>query len=427
MELAARLKDLRLQAGLTKTALARPRYTVSYVSQIEAGKRTPSSEALAFFASQVGVSPEFLATGIPEGIEDELRYRLEVVRLELREGRGREAERLARDAVARAAEYDLTAVVNEGSLLIAEALVHQGKLSEAIDAYEESLGSGLSDRDEARAVVGLARTYRMVGDLNFAAQVVESFLERSARAPLDPTLAAELQSVLVSIYFERGDVVRAERAADRALIAAANAGSLELRAKTYWGASRVLAERKRWGEALEFATRARTLMEELGDRESVSRLHTAYAFICLEADPPRVKEAGEHLDRAEALLAGEAASAELAYILEERGRVALLLHRHEEALDWADRALAQASPDGLETARCLFLKGRALSLLGRAGESRQALQDAADLFSRLGARQQEASCWRELGELDLAQGDVTSAVEALRAGLQALDPYRTRA
>src|SRR6185436_15038241 len=178
--------------------------------------------------------------------------------------------------------------------------------------------------------------YRMVGDLNYAAQVVEAYLERQARAPLDPTIAAELQSVLVSIYFERGDVVRAERAAERALAAAANTGSLELRAKTFWGASRVLAERKRWREALEFATRARALMEELGDRESVSRLHTAYAFICLEADPPRVTEAGEHLDRAEALLAGEAASAELAYILEERGRIALLLGRHGDALGWAE-------------------------------------------------------------------------------------------
>jgi tetratricopeptide (TPR) repeat protein len=427
MELAARLKDLRLQAGLTKTALAKPRYTVSYVSQIEAGRRRPSPQALAFFASQVGVSPEFLATGVPEGIEDELRYRLEEARTELREGHGREAERLSRDATARAAEFDLTAVATEGSMIVAEALVHQGKLSQAIDAFEETLGNQLPERDQARAVVGLARAYRMVGDLNYAAQVVEAFLERSSRGPLDPTVAAELQSVLVSIYFERGDVVRAERAADRALSAAANTGSLELRAKTYWGASRVLAERKRWGEALEFATRARTLMEELGDRESVSRLHTAYAFICLEADPPRVTEAGEHLDRAEALLAGEAASAELAYILEERGRVALLLHRNEEALDWAERALAQASPDGLETARCLFLKGRAQSLLGQAGEARVAFRAAADLFGRLGARQQEASCWRELGELDLDNGDVTSAVAALRAGLQALDPHRTRA
>ena len=40
--LAQRFQESRVRAGLTKTALARPRYTVSYVSQIEAGRRSPS-------------------------------------------------------------------------------------------------------------------------------------------------------------------------------------------------------------------------------------------------------------------------------------------------------------------------------------------------------------------------------------------------
>src|SRR2546427_5539705 len=124
MDLAARLKDLRVQAGLTKTALARPRYTVSFVSQIEAGRRSPASEALAFFASQLGVSPEYLSTGIPEGIQDELGYRLEEARGHLREGHGRDAERVAREVVARAAEFDLAGLDSAGWLVVAESLVH---------------------------------------------------------------------------------------------------------------------------------------------------------------------------------------------------------------------------------------------------------------------------------------------------------------
>ena len=42
-----------------------------------------------------------------------------------------------------------------------------------------------------------------------------------------------------------------------------------MRATTYWHASRVLAEQKRWDEALDYATRARVLMEELEDHEEV--------------------------------------------------------------------------------------------------------------------------------------------------------------
>jgi len=427
LDLSTRLRDLRLQAGLTKTALAKPRYTVSYVSQIEAGRRTPSGEAVAFFAGQLGVSAQFLATGIPEEIEEELRFRLEEARARLREADPAKAEDMARQVMARAGEYDLTAIRGEASLVAAEALAEAGRLSQAIDAYEEVLEADLSERDRALAVVGLARAYRTVGDLVYAGQLVETFLSRTDRGPLDPTFAAELHSVLVSIYFERGDMARAERAARHALAAAAGAGSLELRARTYWYAARVLAEQKKWVDALEMSSRARMLMEEMDDRQSVARLHNAYAFLCLEAEPPRLEEAREHLDQAEALLSELSARGELAYIHEERGRLASLLHRPDEALQWAERGLADTNPDGLEAARCLYLKGRALSELKRLEEARTALQEAAKRFGSQGARQQEASCWRELGELELARQDLPAAVEALRAGLAALDPSRTRA
>ena len=428
MDVAARIRDLRVQRGLTKTALARPRYTVSYVSQIEAGRRIPSRQAMEFFADQLGVSSHFLTTGQPDELEHELRFLLEDARRALREGRAGDAYQGATVVVARAGEFQIRSIGAEARRVAAEALAEQGKLGAAIDAFEElTEDPELPLRERALAVVGLARAYRTEGDLAYAAQLVEAFLGRTDRAPLDPSLAAELQSVLVSIYFERGDIARAERAARHALDAAAHVGSLELRARAAWYASRVLAERRQWAEALEHATRARVYMEELDDRQSVARLHNAYAFICLDAEPPRIEEALDHLNRAEALLSGSSARGELAYVLEERGRIALLQEQPEEALRWAEQSLEQASPDGLETARCWFLKGRALSAIGRREEARSALGEAAQRFGRLGARQQEAGAWRELGEIELESGDTGAALEALRAGLAALDPRRTRA
>jgi tetratricopeptide (TPR) repeat protein len=427
MELAARIRDLRVQAGLTKTALARPRYTVSYVSQIESGRRTPSPEAIQFFAGQLGVSADYLATGIPEDIDEQLRYRLEEAKSAIRDGRSGEAQRLAENATAQAQEYGIDPLAHQGRVLAAEALAQQGRFPEAIDVYEEALEHELPERDRALAVAGLAKVYRTVGDLAYAVQLVETYLAQEHGGPLDPSLTAELQSVLVSIYFERGDVTRAERAARRALAAATHGGSLELRAKAYWYASRVLAESRRWSEALDYATRATVLMEELDDRHNQARLHNAYAFICLEVEPPRLDDAKEHLDQAEALLPAEVAGSELAYILEERGRIAMLKGESDEALQWAERGLAEAGADEVEAARCLYLKGRALSVLDRMAEARAVLREAATAFAAQGARQQEASCWRELGELDVADGDLVSAVNAFRAGLEALDQSRTRA
>ncbi len=427
MDLATRLRDLRTKAGLTKTALAKPRYTVSYVSQIEAGRRTPSAEALSFFANQLGVTPRYLSTGIPDGVEDEVKFRIEEAREALRHGKPKEAEEMTRTALEDSSRYDLPALKRQALRLGADAIAQQGNLQGAVDLYEQLMESDLPQHEAGLAVVGLARAYRTMGDLSYAAQVVESFLSSTSETPLDPSIATELQSVLVSIYFERGDVNKAERAARRALAAATQIESLEIKAKTYWYAARVFAEAKRWDEALELSTRARVLMEEMEDRQSVARLHNAYAFICLETEPPKLDEAREHLERAETLLQESGATGDLAYVYEERGRLALLEDRPDEALDYAERGLADSQPDAVERARCLYLKGRALAALRRSDEARTALRDAAEEFRKQGARQQEASCWRELGELDLQAGDTESAVEALRAGLAALEPHRTRA
>ncbi|MDP9344109.1 MAG: helix-turn-helix domain-containing protein [Actinomycetota bacterium] len=427
MDLAGRFRALRVRAEMTKTALARPRYTVSYVSQIESGKRRPSPEALAFFAERLGVAPEFLATGVPEGMEEVLRYRLEGARRSLRLGDAREAEEATRSARSEAEEYGLAVVRAQACVLLGEALMAQTRFRAAIDAYEEALEGGhLSERDAGMAVSGVGRAYRNVGDLTYAAEVVESFLSRGGGLPLDPGVVAELHAVLISIYFERGDIHRAERAAERALAAADLGAPPEIRANVLWDASRVMAEAKRWQEALDFATRARMLMEELEDLRNVARLHTNYAFLCLESDPPRLGEAHEHLDAAESWLQNASATRHLAFVHSERARLALLEGRYREAVAFAERAIVGAGDDDIDVAKTLFVKGRALTGLGRVDDARRAFLLAGDLFEKHGARQQLASCWREVGELDLSDGQLERAVESFRTGLEALGTSRAR-
>ncbi len=425
-ELATRFRELRERAGLTKTALAKPQYTVSYVSQIEAGRRRPSPKALDYFSKQLGVTSDFLTTGVPDGAEETLRYQLEEARRAETEGRFEEAEHLTRLLIGQAEQYGLERVRSLALAVRGRALALLGRVREAIDVYEESLEGDLPERDRGMAAASLGRAYRTVGDLAYAVDLVESYLGQSHEGPLDPEVVAELNTVLVSIYFERGDVFRAERAAGRALAAASRGAPAEIRAKTYWDASRIMAEARRWDEALDYATRARLLLEQMDDKRRVARLHNAYAFICLEVEPPRTEEAASHLDQAESILREAAAPGDMAYVLTERSRLALIEGRPEDAMISAECALATVGSDELEVARCLFLKGRALAAMERRDDARDSLGEAAALFEKHGARQQEAACWRELGELDLAAGNVEAAVEALRAGLRALDPRRSR-
>jgi tetratricopeptide (TPR) repeat protein len=425
-----RFRELRRQAGLTSTALATPRYTVSYVSQIEHGRRRPSPEALSFFAERLGVTAEYLGTGLPEGLEDVLRYRLDEARQRMRGGGPAEAAGELQELLDEATARGMEPLRAEILVALGDARVGMGHVNQGIDTYEEAweIAWPESTRTAAAAVEGLATACRSVGDLTYAAGRVESFLAQvSHDAPLDPASMSRLQMALVSIYFERGDMMQAERCAQRGLAAADTGAPMDVRALAYWNASRVYAERRRWNEALELATRARVLMEELDDRRNVARLHNALAFICLEADLPRTDQAEQHLDAAEATLREVGSPSDQAYVLTERARLALLRGKPEDAVTQADASLASGSDDELETARCLYIKGRALAGLDRPDDARMSLTEAAAIFGRHGARQQEASCWREIGEMDLAAGDGESALRALREGLEALDPQRSRA
>src|SRR5438105_5030649 len=274
VSVSERLRDLRVRAGLTKTALAKPKYTVSFVSQIEAGRRNPSPDAVAFFADRLGVSSRYLATGVPEHVEEELRYRLEEARELLRTGHPSEAEASLRHVRERAGEYGLPSLANQAVAVLGEALGQLGKMQEALDAYEEAMEGDLPDREAALAAAGL---------------------------------------------------------------------------------------------------------------------HNAYAFICLEIEPPRTVEARRHLEEAEAFLEQGAAAGDLAYVLTERARLELIEERFEEALRYAEEALTHVARDALEAARSMFLQGRALAALGRSDEARAVLREAAESFGRQGARQQEAA------------------------------------
>src|SRR2546423_5785570 len=85
VSVGGRIRELRASAGLTQAALAKPLYTVSYISKIESGERTPSPAALAHIADRLGVSSAYLATGMADDLEDALKFKLEEAREHLRE------------------------------------------------------------------------------------------------------------------------------------------------------------------------------------------------------------------------------------------------------------------------------------------------------------------------------------------------------
>src|SRR5918912_1422768 len=76
-----RLKTLRRAAGLSQTELAGDGISPSYVSLLEAGRRTPSPAVAALLAAKLGCSTNELLDGEPS--EHERRIQLELAYAEL--------------------------------------------------------------------------------------------------------------------------------------------------------------------------------------------------------------------------------------------------------------------------------------------------------------------------------------------------------
>src|SRR5690349_8054330 len=87
-----RLRQARQAAGLTQRDLSFEGCTAAYVSRIEAGARIPSLQIVHEFAKRLGVSPEYLATGQPEG--GDLSSELLEAEVALRLGNEEEAREL---------------------------------------------------------------------------------------------------------------------------------------------------------------------------------------------------------------------------------------------------------------------------------------------------------------------------------------------
>jgi tetratricopeptide (TPR) repeat protein len=422
-DLGKRFRELRKQRGLTSTALAQPKYSVSYVSQIERGQRNPSQLALEYFAWRLRVSPRYLATGVPDDVEVWLKYEIEAARRELKEGRAEEAEQRICTVLEKADQYPAARARATALPILGEILMRlPNRVPEAIEALEDALREELTDREAGMVTARLGMAYRAAGDLRHAVELVEGFLGREFEVALDPVVLTELHTVLVNVRSERGEPVQAERAAARALASVDDLMPPDVRANAYWSASQAFARNGRWEAALQLADRATLLMESIEDRARVAYLHTASAYLCLQAQPPRVDEAGEHLDAAEMILSAFDLPADMARVHTEKSRLALLQDQPSEAVTHAEHALSRAASGSLERAEALLLKGRALARLKNATEARAAFREAIELFGRSGSRQQQAACLREIGELELASGDLKAAVKVFHEGLEVLSP-----
>lgn len=412
--IADRVREARLAAGLSQTALAGNAFSPSYISLIESGHREPTDSALTVLADRLGTTLEFLKHGEEGPNEARIRLELSYAKLDLTSGDAESARR-------RLEALDLSVVTPvlrvEALAELARAHELRGDLESAVDILEplhtdeRSRGHHL---EAARLANALVVSYLEAGDLHRSVEVGEAALEDLVQQDLVGTDEhLRLGSTVLWSYVERGDLLYATHRAAELIQLAESLGSPRGRGSVYWNAALVAEERRDYSLAQQYTERALALLSEGEPDRDLPRLRLNYAWLLLRSDPPEPALALEHIARASRDLEVLGSAVELAAMDVETSRAHLMLGSPLEAEAQARHGIERlgAAPR-LESAVAHLALGDALHALGRTEEAAGAYKWAADVLSMMSASRQSAAAWRDLGDRYRAHGEAEAAARA---------------
>jgi tetratricopeptide (TPR) repeat protein len=412
--IADRVRELRVAAGLSQTALAGSSFSPSYISLIEAGHREPTDAALAVLAARLVTTVEYLKHGEDGPNEARARLALSFARLDLANGD-------ADGALQRVEAIELSRVTPslrvDGLELAALCSAQLGDLEKAADILEPLLREQ-RDRghflDAARIASRLVFVYIESGDLHRSVEVGETELDWLAKEDLVGTDEhLRLGSTVLWAYVERGDLLFATHRAAELIRLAESLGSPRGRGSVYWNAALVAQERHDYELAQRYTERALALLSEGDSDRDLPRLRLNYAWLLLRSDPPEPEAALDQLRRAVPALEVIGSAVDRARAAGEMSRAHLQLGEAIEAEGLAREAIGLLGEGPrLETAQALLHLADALHAQGRSGEADQDYQRAADMLAMMAASRQSAAAWRELGDRYRAHGDIDAAVRA---------------
>jgi transcriptional regulator with XRE-family HTH domain len=371
-----RLRRLRAakQMSLRRLGTA-AEVSAAHLSRIENEDRRASVHVIRSLARALGVSPEYLESGVELSGREELEFDLADAELKLRLGPANDEAAAAFVAIAERADRDgvtdIAAKARGGAGLAAAG---SGQLAAAVDHLETAIAHPVMRPGLVPDVyTTLATLYRQLDRAEDAVRLCEQALEEThaANRPVHIVLATHLSHALTDMgRFEQAEQALHEVEQD------ADHTDPYARARLQWSLARVAAMRDDRRVALRHVNAAIRLLKATEDSERLARAHLLAAEILLWGG--RTLGVAGHLDSARALL-GSHASAETRGVL---GGLAALLaarqDRFDEARDDADASLA-ALPEGSGRAPALYARGLTAAAFGAHADAEAAFAEALQI------------------------------------------------
>jgi tetratricopeptide (TPR) repeat protein len=427
--LGERVRQLRINRGLTQTDLAGDRFSKEYVSQIERGKTRPTAETVSWLAAQLGVDEGFLLNGVSSGERE--RAESTIARAEA----ALEAHTYSEVPEILAALGDLLPRVSAPDLefraLMAEgwARMYDGDVRDAIRTLERArvIADDPAFTDVDRADV-LFRLGACRYNLSSIATSVSLLSQALALADGSDLPCDRLRSLILEwrsrCYQRQRDWEAAREDIELALELAKGSDDRYALAQAHFQASLVAERQGRWVLARSHAENAKSLYEEIAHQANVGKLLNNLGGLNFLLGKPEeaktyLKDAFRvALDVGSDLDAGFAVSS-LAQVHLRTGELELAEEQARQAIQF----LGGREDYVDEIGNVQLVLGRSLLEQGRLDEAAAAFAEAETNFDQLSSASHRAAAWIARGDLAAKRGDDRDAADLYRRAAEALQDF----
>lgn len=374
----------------------------------------PSYQILREIGRQVGVSADYLATGVDEGREEDPVFYAE---LAARLGDTETAEASFRELIASGGRRELVSRARAGlGLMLFEAGEHE----QAIEMLEPALADLPPGADTAFVADRLGRAYALSGQFEEALALFKRYLD-AAKERRDPLDTIRFSVLLANTQIDRCDYGEAEKILSDILEQAKKAADPAARAGVYWAQSRLHSSQNEPELASRYARMALAILEQ--SEHTVYVANALLLLATLENDQGNSSDALALIEQAEPVVQAAGNRYDIGRLELERARAELGLGRREEAVSRALGSLpllADTSP--INAGRGYALAASVFSELGDQAKALELYELAAESFPAQDRHAAEA--YNSMSEIAEAAGDKDEALRYLRLALAARTTVR---
>jgi tetratricopeptide (TPR) repeat protein len=408
--LGTRLRSARETAGLSQRQLAFQGCTAAYISRLEAGARVPSLQMINELAVRLGVSSQWLATGVDASFAEPTD--LLEAEVALRIGDLDEAERLYRARLQPGDPCRAAAVAGLGQIAF-----RAERFDDAVELLQEALAlNGGKTLADPGAVDSLGRALARTGDRESSIAVFHAALSE-AKAAEAAVEELRFTILLANVLIDNGTYADAERLLAGVISLAGEMQDPVVSARVYWSQSRLHGSR---GEASLAARYARRALDILERTENTSYVALAYQLLAFAENETGNGEAAlELLERGRTLLGSEMTDTTEVWFSVEQARALVLTGDVHEAARAGAVAfeLLDVMPPG-DRGHAYITLADVFVAVGDTERARALYGAGLDLLVEHG-KPRVIEAGRKYADLLEAEGDTAGALRVLRQATNA--------